>query len=122
MNQSTAEIINAEIVDEARDIMGDKFNDLLKRFILDTTELLSTIELSRASNDFQAVRDAAHTMKSSSYQMGAMQMHHQSATIESFLNERAPLNTIKEESTLDQMIEELRLAFDRYQKNITSYL
>lgn len=118
LNNATTDF---EIVDEVKDVLGDQFITLLDRFQNDTTEQLSTVEISRASNDYKSVRDAAHSMKSSSYQMGAMQMHHYAEAIETLLNTNTP-STIEDETQLSGLIEGLQRAFASYQDDISAYL
>ena len=114
--------LNLEIINEAKDVLGDRFQLLLNRFITDTNGLLSTIEFSRASNDYRSVTEAAHSLKSASCQMGAMQMQHISGQIEGFLHNKKTITTIAEESALDAMIVALRSSFADYQTDILQHL
>lgn len=114
--------LDLEIIAEAKEILGVRFADLLKRFIADTNGLLSTIEFSRASNNYTIVRDCAHSLKSASYQMGAAHVHTIAAQIENFLYHNHSLKTIDSETTLDGMIDALQNAFATYQTDISRLL
>ena len=117
-----AQSIDAEILQEAQEILGDGFNDLLVQFKMDTKALLSTIEFSRASNDYQGIKDSAHSMKSASFQMGATKMNYYADEIENFLNASPVLSTIQDEKKLDDLIGNLREAFSTYQDDVLIFL
>lgn len=112
-------IVDHEVVDEMRDMLGDQFPALYDRFANDTQALLSTIEFSRASGDVEGIRDAVHSLKSSSFQMGAARVSYHAHHIEVFMNRDKPLTSIRDEGRLDTMIDKLRQAYMAYQNDIS---
>ncbi|PCI01710.1 MAG: hypothetical protein COB76_00685 [Alphaproteobacteria bacterium] len=114
--------IDFEVFNEAKDILGDRFPSLLDRFQKDTCAILSSIEFARASNDYDGIRDAAHSLKSASFQMGARHMSHYASAIEGALISTPKLSTIQDEAELDSIIENLRQAFSTYQEDVSSLI
>jgi HPt (histidine-containing phosphotransfer) domain-containing protein len=119
---NTVPHIDPDIVLETKDVLGDDFSKLVKNFNEDVQGHLTSIELSRASNDFSTIRESAHSLKSSSFQIGAMRMHYITKTIEQFLNDTHAPSTIAHETELDDLIEQLQISFAAYQKDILPYM
>lgn len=65
------QVINLSIVEEAKELMGDRFPTMVKYFLEDTEMYLSEIEKGLAHKDANMVLSPAHTIKSSAKQLGA---------------------------------------------------
>ena len=65
-------VIDEEVLDELRNMLGDEVEHLIDLFLEDTPKLLARLEIAAAKPDYTALRDAAHSLKSSSANLGAM--------------------------------------------------
>ena len=65
-------VIDEEVLDELRAMLGDEVNHLIDVFLEDTPKLLARLEVAASQGDFDGMRDAAHSLKSSSANLGAM--------------------------------------------------
>ena len=67
-----AEVINQAIVTELRAVLGSELDKLIELFLQDTPMLLLRLEAAALAPDFNELREAAHSLKSSSANLGAM--------------------------------------------------
>ena len=68
-------LIDTEILDELRAMLGGEVDHLIDVFLEDTPRLVSQLENAASSGpDYAALRDAAHSLKSSSANLGAMSL------------------------------------------------
>lgn len=65
------ETINLSIVDEAKDLMSERFPTMVKYFLEDTEMYINEIEHAMQNKDFAMAISPAHTIKSSAKQLGA---------------------------------------------------
>ncbi|MBI1274328.1 MAG: response regulator [Alphaproteobacteria bacterium] len=66
--------INADTLAEARAMLGAKLSTVITYYLEDTENYLGRIEEALAANDPEAVILPAHSVKSSSHQLGAMEL------------------------------------------------
>ena len=68
-------LIDSEVLDELRALLGGEVDRLIDVFLEDTPRLISELENAASSGpDYPALRDAAHSLKSSSANLGAMSL------------------------------------------------
>ena len=65
-------VIDENVIDELRSMLGDEVDHLIDLFLEDTPKLLARLEIAASKPDYTALRDAAHSLKSSSANLGAM--------------------------------------------------
>lgn len=65
------EIVNLSIVEEAKELMGDRFPTMVKYFLEDTEMYVSEIERGVGEKNAELALSPAHTIKSSAKQLGA---------------------------------------------------
>ncbi len=65
-------VLDKEVVEELRAIMGDEYQGLIKLFFEDAPLHLQTLQTALAANDIPAMVAPAHTLKSSSANLGAL--------------------------------------------------
>ncbi len=65
-------VLDQTMLEELREIAGDETARIITVFLEDAPRLISTLEKAAAVPDLDAMRDAAHTLKSSSANVGAM--------------------------------------------------
>ena len=66
------EVIDHEVLDELRAMLGGEVDRLIDVFLEDTPRLIARSRTPRAAPDCTGLRDAAHSLKSSSANLGAM--------------------------------------------------
>ncbi|WP_440224115.1 ATP-binding protein [Dokdonella sp. MW10] len=64
--------IDAGVVNELLDVMGDTFGDLVRVYLEDAPRLVASLDAAARSGDAAAFGMAAHSLKSSSANLGAM--------------------------------------------------
>lgn len=112
-------IIDIEQIKEIKDILGNKSRELVERYLADTQSILSDIDIARATGQDQDIINNVHSLKSSSFQVGAKQIMEQSVLIETFLRENeSDLSPLHIQSRLDHMIQVLRSYYAAYQGEI----
>jgi HPt (histidine-containing phosphotransfer) domain-containing protein len=67
-------VIDHDILDELRTMLGGEVERLIDVFLEDTPRLIAALESAAVGPDFNALRDAAHSLKSSSANLGAMSL------------------------------------------------
>ncbi len=65
-------VLDQTMLEELREIAGDETSRIISIFLEDAPRLIGTLEKAAAVPDLDAMRDAAHTLKSSSANVGAM--------------------------------------------------
>ena len=65
-------VIDEEVLDELRTMLGDEVDHLIDLFLEDTPRLIARLEAAVDGPDYEALRDTAHSLKSSSANLGAM--------------------------------------------------
>ena len=75
-------VLNREIVDDLREIMGDEFISLVKVFLEDAPRALGKLELAAGRGDLDALVGPAHSLKSTSANLGALALSDIARTIE----------------------------------------
>ena len=65
-------VIDEEVLEELRSMLGDEVQHLVEVFLEDTPKLLARLEVAASEGDMDGLRDAAHSLKSSSANLGAM--------------------------------------------------
>ncbi len=81
-------VIDADVLDDLRALLGDEVDRLIDVFLDDTPRLLATLENAVDGPDYAALREAAHSLKSSSANLGAMSLSAAARRIESGARER----------------------------------
>ncbi|MFL6585933.1 MAG: ATP-binding protein [Luteimonas sp.] len=81
-------VIDHEVLDDLRTVLGDEVDRLIDVFLDDTPRLLSALENAVDGPDYDGLRDAAHSLKSSSANLGAMSLSAAARRIEAGARER----------------------------------
>jgi signal transduction histidine kinase/CheY-like chemotaxis protein/HPt (histidine-containing phosphotransfer) domain-containing protein len=79
---SSAPVLNREIVDDLREIMGEEFVALVKVFLEDAPHALEKLDAAAARHDIDALVGPAHSLKSTSANLGALALSDLARTIE----------------------------------------
>ncbi len=67
-----APVLEMEVIEELRSIMGDEYRGLVKMFLEDAPTHIETLRAAAANNDIAGMVAPAHTLKSSSANLGAL--------------------------------------------------
>src|SRR5690606_33472416 len=89
VKRSQPPVLEAEIVEDLRAMLGDEVDRLVDVFLEDTPRLIAALEGAAAGPDFDALRDAAHSLKSSSANLGAMSLSAAAKRVELAARERS---------------------------------
>jgi len=81
-------VIDHEVLDDLRTVLGDEVDRLIDMFLDDTPRLLAALENAVDGPDYDGLRDAAHSLKSSSANLGAMSLSAAARRIEAGARER----------------------------------
>jgi len=116
-------VIDVEQLTEVKEILGDKAKNLIEQYLLDTKILLSEIDVARATGQDDFISEIVHTMKSSSFQVGAHGVMEQATIIENFIHtHKGQLSAMHHQSRLDHLIGILRQYHGSYQDEIYEHL
>jgi CheY-like chemotaxis protein/HPt (histidine-containing phosphotransfer) domain-containing protein len=69
---SNAPVLDSEVLAELREVMGAEFGNLVRMFLVDATKYIEQLEAAAAGNNLEQMVAPAHTLKSSSANLGAM--------------------------------------------------
>jgi signal transduction histidine kinase/CheY-like chemotaxis protein/HPt (histidine-containing phosphotransfer) domain-containing protein len=86
---SAAEALNQEVLDDLRAMLGNDIDRLIDVFLEDTPRIISALEDAAARPDFDALRDAAHSLKSSSANLGAIALSSAAKRVEMGAREKS---------------------------------
>ncbi len=67
-------VLDESVLDELRDMLGNDLDHLVEVFLEDTPRIIAALEQAAAVPEFGPLRDAAHSLKSSSANLGAMSL------------------------------------------------
>ncbi|MGO1718571.1 MAG: ATP-binding protein [Luteimonas sp.] len=82
-------VIDEEVLGELRAMLGDEVEHLIEVFLEDTPKLLARLEIAASGPDYDGLRDAAHSLKSSSANLGAMLLSAAARRVEQGARERS---------------------------------
>jgi len=77
-----APVLDASVLDELRSILGGEVDRLIEVFLDDTPTIIAALETAAAGPDMEGLRNAAHTLKSSSANLGAMSLSNAAKRVE----------------------------------------
>jgi HPt (histidine-containing phosphotransfer) domain-containing protein len=77
-----APVLDASVLDELRSILGGEVDRLIEVFLDDTPTIIAALETAAAGPDMDGLRNAAHTLKSSSANLGAMSLSNAAKRVE----------------------------------------
>jgi signal transduction histidine kinase/CheY-like chemotaxis protein/HPt (histidine-containing phosphotransfer) domain-containing protein len=95
-------VLNREIVDDLREIMGEEFVALVRVFLEDAPGALQKLERAAASSDIDALVGPAHSLKSTSANLGALALSDIARTIEHGARQRNLADPLREVAALGQ--------------------
>ena len=67
-------VLDTDILDDLQAMLGEEVDRLVDVFLDDTPRLIKALENAAAGPDYDALRDAAHSLKSSAANLGAMSL------------------------------------------------
>lgn len=105
------ETINLSVVEEAKELMNERFPTMVKYFLEDTEMYISEIANAIQNKDFEVAVSPAHTIKSSAKQLGAEKVSDVARQIEHHAREMID-NGGDDFDTLDKLYHELKEEFD----------
>ncbi len=82
-------VIDPEVLDELRSVLGNEVDRLIDVFLEDTPRIVAALENAAIGPDYDALREAAHSLKSSSANLGAMSLSAAARRVELGARERS---------------------------------
>ncbi|MEM7001164.1 MAG: Hpt domain-containing protein [Pseudomonadota bacterium] len=77
-----SELLDETMLNELREIMEDDFGALVETFLSESARQYAEVQSAWANQDMDLLRRAAHTLKGSCGNIGAMQLHESMSHIE----------------------------------------
>ncbi len=114
-------ILNEEILSEACHMMKKRFPDMIKFYLEDTTSYLKTIRGGLDESDIEKIIAPAHTIKSSSKQIGAILVSEIAKDIEVIARDISNDNG-GDMAVISEKLEELTLHFKKTKMDLKKYL
>lgn len=81
-------VLDHEVLEELRAVLGTDLDHLIDVFLDDSPRLIAALEQAAIGPDYDALRDAAHSLKSSSANLGAMSLSTAAKRVELGARER----------------------------------
>jgi signal transduction histidine kinase/CheY-like chemotaxis protein len=81
-------VLDHEVLEELRAVLGGDLDHLIDVFLDDSPRLIAALEQAAIGPDYDALRDAAHSLKSSSANLGAMSLSTAAKRVELGARER----------------------------------
>ena len=75
-------VLDPEVLEELRSILGTEVDRLIEVFLDDTPRLIAALETAAVGPDYEMLRNASHTLKSSSANLGAMSLSNAAKKLE----------------------------------------
>ena len=75
-------VLDPEVLEELRSILGTEVDRLIEVFLDDTPRLVAALEAAAVGPDYEMLRNASHTLKSSSANLGAMSLSNAAKKLE----------------------------------------
>ncbi len=75
-------VLDAGVLEELRSILGNEVDRLIEVFLDDTPRLIAALETAATGPDYDMLRNASHTLKSSSANLGAMALSNAAKKLE----------------------------------------
>ena len=79
---SPGDYLDSSVIDELREVMEEGFREIVCSFLENSPELMDALEIAGERNDCAAMASAAHSLKSSSANMGASSLSAKARSIE----------------------------------------
>lgn len=108
--------LDPEILDSIKNLMQDKFSNLVDRYIKTATTYIENAETAFQTRNIQALADAVHPLKASSGNLGAIKLHNISEKIENVANDA--IETKKDIDHLGPLVSALRPEFMDVKKEL----
>ena len=116
-------VIDENQINEAKDILDDKFSDFISNYIFDTESIFSEIDICLATGQFDIIQLNLHRLKSSSHQVGAISMFEHIINMEKFMeNYKSDMAAIPFQTRIGAQFQNLRGMFADYRAAIQDYL
>jgi signal transduction histidine kinase/DNA-binding response OmpR family regulator len=109
------EILDREAIAQAKSILKDKYDNMVDIFLSSTKEYLDNITNALQTGNIEEIIRPAHTMKSTSRQMGAFQLSNVAKELELMAKSTNPDIAAMESLTkqLTELLSQTKLAFER---------
>ncbi len=112
-NQDAPSTIDTSVHDGLRDLMGDEFALLIDAYLEDTALFVQQMQDACARSDMDAMQIPAHSMKSSSANIGAMGLSTLARELEEQIRSGNPVQVERRVTALAEEFERVSLELSR---------
>ena len=84
-----AVVLDTAVLEDLESMLGEEVDRLVDVFLEDSPRLIRTLENAAGGPDYEALRDAAHSLKSSSANLGALSLSAAAKRVELAARERS---------------------------------
>lgn len=88
MNEEQLKLIDQEVLDSLKEVIGDKVNHIVGVYLEDVPKNIQSMKVALVQQDFETVGRFAHSLKSSSANVGAMRLSQLAESIEQSIKQR----------------------------------
>jgi len=120
-DNSNGHTIDQSVLDDAKEVMGDKMSMIIEYFLEDSQTYMRDIDTALPANDFETIAARAHTLKSSSREMGANQV----SEIARELEETARVakdGTAPDCRKVTALVEDLKISYVAAERELAEFL
>ncbi len=112
-----AQEFDTEVLDTLKEAIGDSLTKIINLYLTDTPNTLQQMQQALNQDDYETVGRLAHSLKSSSANLGALQVSNLAINLEQAIN-----NSETDKSKLESAIVAIKTAFDQVSHKFGSYL
>ncbi len=105
-NNAEKNSLNFEILHNMKKILGNAFNELIPAYLGQSDSIISDMENAHDKNDIKTLERYAHSMKSSSYNVGAEDLSNEASILEALCQQNTENIQIK--SKIDSIIKKYK--------------
>lgn len=110
-----ADLLDESVLMELHDVMGEDYQAVIHSYLLNASQLLTDLKHKANENDIEAVIRAVHSFKSSSKNVGAIELGQKAEVIEEQLRTNAEVD-------IPRAVQDLVVSYDEVAKALKEYL
>lgn len=117
MSDDKAKQFDPAVLDSLHEAIGDGINHIISIYVDDFPNSISTMRQAVQQKSFETVERIAHSLKSSSGNLGALQLVTLSLTLEQSIRDG-----LNDEAAISAAIDDIEKAFQQVQPRLISYV
>ena len=110
-----SDLLDESVLLELHEVMGEDYQSVIHSYLLNASQLLTDLKHKANENDIEAVIRAVHSFKSSSKNVGAIDLGEKAEALEEQLRNKAEVD-------IPRAVQELVVSYDEVAKALKEYL